>query len=168
MRLTFALVLSLLSLLALAADKGPGTQFRKFLSRSQSVTPIKLDDSNIDDFTAASREYTAVVLFTALPAQFGCEPCKLFQPEYSVLAQSWMKGDKNGDTKVLFGYIDFSDGKKSFQKVCGHLKSRKSKDLPSRTQLGLQTAPVVMLYPPTTGPHAKADPSPLRYDFAQG
>ena len=36
------------------------------------------------------------------------------------------------------------------------------------TQLGLQTAPVLLLFPPTTGPHAAASPEPLRYDFASG
>jgi oligosaccharyltransferase complex subunit gamma len=35
-------------------------------------------------------------------------------------------------------------------------------------QLGLQTAPVLFLYPPTVGPHAAASPDPIRYDFTSG
>ena len=34
--------------------------------------------------------------------------------------------------------------------------------------MGLQTAPVLLLFPPTTGPHATADSAPLRYDFTNG
>lgn len=36
---------------------------------------------------------------------------------------------------------------------------------PDAKQLGLQTAPVLMLYPPTQGPDAKLDGEPLRMDF---
>lgn len=35
-------------------------------------------------------------------------------------------------------------------------------------QLGLQTAPVLLLFQPTHGPHAVADSAPLRYDFTNG
>lgn len=35
-------------------------------------------------------------------------------------------------------------------------------------QLGLQTAPVLMFFPPTTGPHAVASAEPIRYDFTTG
>jgi len=35
-------------------------------------------------------------------------------------------------------------------------------------QLGLQTAPVLLLFPPTVGPHAAASAEPLRYDFNNG
>jgi len=32
----------------------------------------------------------------------------------------------------------------------------------------LQTAPVLLLFPPTTGPGAKADTNPIRFDFTAG
>jgi hypothetical protein len=32
----------------------------------------------------------------------------------------------------------------------------------------LQTAPVLLFYPPTTGPNAKANSEPIRYEFMQG
>jgi oligosaccharyltransferase complex subunit gamma len=35
-------------------------------------------------------------------------------------------------------------------------------------KLQLQTAPVLLLFHPTTGPNAKNDPSPTRYDFLSG
>lgn len=35
-------------------------------------------------------------------------------------------------------------------------------------KLMLQTAPVLLLFPPTSGPDAKADGQPLRFEFTQG
>lgn len=35
-------------------------------------------------------------------------------------------------------------------------------------QLGLQTAPILLYFPPTTGAHAAKSPEPIRYDFSQG
>lgn len=37
-----------------------------------------------------------------------------------------------------------------------------------RPQLQLQTAPVLLFFPPTVGPNAKADAQPVRYDFTSG
>lgn len=34
-------------------------------------------------------------------------------------------------------------------------------------QLMLQTAPVLLLFPPTIGPFAKLDAEPVRYDFTR-
>jgi oligosaccharyltransferase complex subunit gamma len=117
MRISVISLLALVPLLVSAATKSPEARFKKLLSKSISSAPIKLDDSSHDELTKAPRDFTAVVLMTALPAQFGCEPCKLFQPEYDVLAKSWMNGDKKGDTRVLFGALDFPDGKATFQKA---------------------------------------------------
>lgn len=35
-------------------------------------------------------------------------------------------------------------------------------------KLGLQTAPVLLLFQPTTGPHAGKDAGPQRFDFTSG
>lgn len=35
-------------------------------------------------------------------------------------------------------------------------------------QMNLQTAPVLLLFQPTVGPHAIADSAPIRYDFTNG
>ena len=48
------------------------------------------------------------------------------------------------------GTLDFLDGKGTFQ------------------SLGLQHAPVLLLYPPTTGEGAKGNGEPVRYDFTAG
>lgn len=38
----------------------------------------------------------------------------------------------------------------------------------NQEQLMLQTAPVLLLFRPTTGPNASTDPSPIRFDFLSG
>lgn len=43
--------------------------------------------------------------------------CHEFQPEWDLLVKSWTKGDKRGDSKLVFGTLDFLDGKGTFQSV---------------------------------------------------
>jgi len=116
--------------------------------RAQSF-PIKLSDKNFDQVTAATpRDYATVVLLTALDARFGCAACHEFQPDWDFLSRSWQRGDKKGESKVLFATVDFAEGRETF------------------TKLKLQHAPVLMLYPPTTGPNAKPGAEPARFDFS--
>jgi oligosaccharyltransferase complex subunit gamma len=117
MRLLPVVALALLPIASLAANQGSKSKFDKFLSRSKSSTPLKLSDATFEELTAAPRDYSALIVMTALPAQFGCKVCKDFQPEFNVLANSWIRGDKNGDSRVLFGTMDFSEGRATFQKA---------------------------------------------------
>ncbi|KAK6429703.1 oligosaccharyl transferase subunit ost3/OST6 [Oleoguttula sp. CCFEE 5521] len=152
MKLSTLLTASLLPLTALAAKKAPTDRFGKFQSKalSSSSPAIKLDDASYADLTKAPRDYSVAVLLTALEARFGCGLCRDFQPEWDLLARSWTKGDKQGEGRLLYGTLDFSDGKGTFQ------------------SLQLQTAPVLLLFHPTTGPNARADPAPVRFDFGSG
>lgn len=111
------LFISILSLTTLAAKKPKGGLFERFHSRSLSSSPLKLDDSLYEELTATPRNYSAVVLLTALDARFGCQMCRDVQPEWELLAKSWVKGDKSGSSRVLYGTLDFVDGKGTFQKV---------------------------------------------------
>lgn len=95
-----------------SADK-----FKDFHTKSLSSTPLRLDDNKYDDLTTSPRNYTAVVLLTALDARFGCQLCKDFQPEWELLSKSWAKGDTRGDSRTLYAQLDFADGKETFQKV---------------------------------------------------
>lgn len=148
MRLLKFLVASALPLLALAAKKPAASKFDGYLSQAISSSPFEIDDASYADLTSTPRDYTAAVLLTALDARFGCQLCKMFQPEWMILAKSWMKNDRKGDTRVLFATLDFANGRAAFQK------------------LQLQTAPVLLLFPPTIGPNAAASQDPLRYDFS--
>lgn len=95
-----------------SADK-----FKDFHTKSLSSTPLRLDDNIYVDLTSGPRNYTAVVLLTALDARFGCQLCKDFQPEWEVLSKSWTKGDRRGESRTLYAQLDFADGKGTFQKV---------------------------------------------------
>jgi oligosaccharyltransferase complex subunit gamma len=117
MKFLSTISLALLPLLAWAADRDVDARFQKWFNQAQSQPAIKLDDSTYEDLTGAPRDFSVLVQHTAMPAQFGCEACKVFNPEYHILASSWMRGDKKGESRVLFGSIDFSEGRQSFQKV---------------------------------------------------
>lgn len=105
----------LLPLGILAAKKASSDRFTQ--ARSQSY-PLKLDDPKFAKLTSAPRDFYNIVLLTALEPRFGCAACQEFQPEWELLAKSWQKGDKNGDTRVIFSTVDFADGKATFQSVC--------------------------------------------------
>lgn len=116
MRLFRFLTAALLSTSALAATKS-ADKFQSFHSQALSTNPLELDDAFYDRLTSAPRDYSVAVLLTALEARYGCKLCREFHPEWSVLASSWMKGDKKGDSRLVFGTLDFSKGKGTFQKV---------------------------------------------------
>ncbi|KAK3682175.1 hypothetical protein B0T22DRAFT_278188 [Podospora appendiculata] len=144
------LSVSLLGAASLAAKVSPEERFREFHAKSLASAPIKLADSSYAKLTNAPRDYTVAVLLTALDTRYGCQLCREFQPEWDLLSKSWIKGDKSGESRLIFGTLDFSDGRDTFM------------------GLGLQTAPVLMFFPPTVGRHAAASPDPIRYDFTNG
>ncbi|PBP25051.1 hypothetical protein BUE80_DR003950 [Diplocarpon rosae] len=145
-----ALLVTLLPFAALAAKKPAADRFEQYHAKALSSSPLKLDDSVYGKLTTAPRDYSVVVLLTAMESRYGCQLCREFQPEWDLLSKSWIKGDKKGESRLLYGTLDFADGKSVFQ------------------SLGLQTAPVLLLFRPTTGPHAAADTGPIRYDFTNG
>lgn len=115
MRWLQLLTASLLPFTALAAKKS-GDRFSDFRTKTSSG-PLKLDDPTYTQLTKAPRDYSVVVLLTALGARFGCQLCQEFQPEWEVLAKSWSKGDKKGESRLIYGTLDFEDGKNTFQSV---------------------------------------------------
>lgn len=142
--------LTLLAAGASAAKQSATDRFDEFHAKSLKASPFKLDDASYKKLTAAPRDYTVGVLLTAMDARFGCQLCREFQPEWDLLGRTWTKGDKPGESRMLFGTLDFSDGRETFM------------------SLGLQTAPVLLLFQPTSGPHAVSNAEPLRYDFTNG
>jgi len=109
--------LTLLPLLCLATHSKIESRFNDYFPQLQSSAPLKLDDGIYEKLIAVPRNYSVVVLLTALEARFGCQLCKDFQPEWDLLARSWVKGDRRGESRTLFGTMDFTDGKGTFQKV---------------------------------------------------
>ena len=118
MKVSGIITLALLPLLCLGAKKAlRGGSFEEFHARSLSSAPLRLDDASYEQLTATPRNYSVVVLLTALEARFGCQLCRDFQPEWDTLAKSWARGDRNGGSRTLLGTLDFSEGKGTFQKV---------------------------------------------------
>jgi oligosaccharyltransferase complex subunit gamma len=133
-----------------AKSSSTADRFEAFHAQAVSSSPLKLSDANYKKLTSAPRDYSVAVLLTALDAKYGCQLCGMFQPEWDILAKSWTKGDKSGESRLILSTLDFSDGRDTFM------------------SLGLQTAPVLLLFQPTTGPHAVPNPDPIRYDFTNG
>jgi oligosaccharyltransferase complex subunit gamma len=118
MRWLQLLTASLLPFTALAAKKSSGDRYKDFRAKSLSTgAPVKLDDASYTQLTKAPRDYSVTVLLTALESRFGCELCRNFQPEWDLLGKSWTKGDKKGESRLIFGTLDFVDGKNTFQSV---------------------------------------------------
>lgn len=91
-------------------------KFERYRSLSRSA-PIELNDSSYEEITSKPRDYHVAVLLTAADARYGCILCREFQPEWELIARSWNKSPKPDGLQMLFGTLDFSDGKGTFQKV---------------------------------------------------
>lgn len=118
MKFLSVLTAALLPFTALAAKKSSGDRFQTYNSKQLSASgSVKLDDKAYADLTKTPRDYSVAVLLTALEPRFGCGLCRDFQPEYDLLARSWTKGDKAGEGRLVFGTLDFLDGKATFQSV---------------------------------------------------
>lgn len=113
------LVALLLPLASFAAKTPKADRYDTYHAKqlSSSGTPIKLNDKSYAELTKTPRDYSVTVLLTALGQQFNCEVCHRLQPEWEALSKSWIKGDKKGESRLLFGTLDFLDGKQSFQSV---------------------------------------------------
>ncbi|KAJ5951785.1 Magnesium transporter protein 1 [Penicillium vulpinum] len=129
----------------LSASSTPD-KFARYQSLSRSGL-VDLDSASYEELTSTPRDYYAVVILTATDPRFGCLLCRDFESEWDLIARSWIKGTKSDDLKVVFGTLDFDNGKAIFQKLM------------------LQTAPVLLVFPPTIGPFAKVEGSPIRFDF---
>lgn len=110
------LLLSVLCIVSSALAGPSADKFEQFQALSR-LAPIDLDDSSYDDLTSKPRDYYAAVVLTATEARFGCILCRELQPEWELIAQSWNKGSKPDELKLLFGTLDFIHGKATFQKV---------------------------------------------------
>jgi len=128
MRLLPAILLSLLPFVAHAAKQSNVDKFQQFHTKALASAPLKLDDTIYSQLTSSPRDYSVVVLLTALESRFGCVLCREFQPEWELLSKSWTKGDKKGESRLVFGTLDFTDGKNTFQSVRDIFRT-KSKDI---------------------------------------
>lgn len=117
MKIWTALFLLLSVVSGVLSSSSTANKFARFQSLSRSGA-IDLDSASYEDLTSAPRDYYAVVILTATDARFGCLLCRDFESEWDLIAQSWNKGSKPDELKVVFGTLDFDNGKAIFQKVC--------------------------------------------------
>lgn len=110
MRLFNLLAAGLLPCLSIAAKD-------RFADYNAKAFPLKMNDNQWDELTKAPRDYTVAVLLTAMDAKFGCGLCQEFQPDWEIMTKSWKNGDKKAESRVIFGTLDFEDGKNTFQSV---------------------------------------------------
>lgn len=128
MRTLLPLLFGFFSIVAFAVSKKSSVdKFEDYHAKSHSGNPLKLDDTSYNDLTLAPRNFTIVILLTAIEARFGCQLCRDFQPEWDLIAKSWNRGDKAGKTRVLYGTLDFSDGKATFQQVIISFNSERTR-----------------------------------------
>lgn len=114
MKLLRLLTACLLPLVSLAAKPSASDRYTKFSTRAQSTNPVKLNDEVYGQLTRAPRDYAVAVLLTALEPRLGCKLCTEFQPEWDILAKSWKK---KSDGRLIFGTLDFQNGKDTFKSV---------------------------------------------------
>jgi oligosaccharyltransferase complex subunit gamma len=93
--------------------------YEEFRQLSQRSSPLKLNDATYSSLTAAPRNHSVAVLLTALETRFGCQLCQEFAPEWEILGRSWARGDKAGESRLIFGTLDFADGRETFISVRG-------------------------------------------------
>ena len=113
------LAISTLLLVTAASQKGAKLQRITNLAVSAAKSgpgPIALTDKTFEDITSTPRNYTAMVLLTALDSRFGCEMCIEIQPEFDLVARSWLKQHPDSDG-LFFAQLDFAEGRATFQKV---------------------------------------------------
>ncbi|CAG8833968.1 9575_t:CDS:2, partial [Racocetra persica] len=126
---------------------------------SQNLGVVELDSNLYDEFVAKPRNYSMAILLTALDPQINCIPCKNlvnrinfnnvnreFDPEFRLVARSWLEsGDE--PSRLYFGVLDFKNGREVY------------------ARLGLNNAPTLFYFSPTTGPYAKDVSEPYKYEF---
>lgn len=118
MRLLQILTAALLPLTSLAAQKASGDRFSGYYAKQLSASaPLKIDDTAYAELTKWPRDYAVAVLLTALEAKYQCGLCRDFAPEWELLGKTWTRGDKAGESRLIFGTLDIKDGSRTFQAV---------------------------------------------------
>lgn len=113
------LALTALSLTAVSARKAPSaSKFNTYLAQQAVAAPIELDETAYAELTTAPRDYSFAVLLTARAPKYSCGICREFDPEWKILGSSWHRQDKTGQHRVLYGTLDFDQGKNVFLQVC--------------------------------------------------
>lgn len=69
--------------------------------------PIWLTDKTFEQVVNGPRDQDVIVLLTAIGPQYGCQFCRVLQPEFEIVANSWHKAHPKGDG-LIFAIADLS------------------------------------------------------------
>jgi len=113
---------------------------------------IQLDEAKYDLLTAAKRNWSFAVHFTALDPRRKCNQCREFDPSWNAVGRAWATAPEEHRNNHFFATLDFDNGHGVFQR------------------LGLTSAPVVYIFHATEGPRRPANGKygPLKFDFSSG
>lgn len=94
MRLIGFATLALLALLAASTGHAFSLSYKlkKLLAHQQKSSSndqiLDLSSSSFETYLEGERNYTVVLLMTAMDERFGCQPCRLIDPIYRIVSQS--------------------------------------------------------------------------------
>lgn len=86
------------------------------MSNKRAIIPLNLN--KFKEFVKSPpRDYSFIVMFTAMAPSRRCAICQHVFEEYMIVANSFRYMRINSD-KLFFGMVDFDDGSDVFQLVC--------------------------------------------------
>ncbi|KAI9209637.1 uncharacterized protein BJ171DRAFT_484611 [Polychytrium aggregatum] len=110
---------------------------------------FELETTSFLRFSEKPRNYSLVVVLTALSSEHQCEPCRDFRKEEKLVASALASTFTPGH--VYFTSLDFKNGRDIF------------------VTLKLTNVPYILHFPPTEGPNAKSIPDEYEvYDIPMG
>ena len=114
-----ALCLVLCSPLVTPAKKDSGKTLEekvaKMMDLSNKKGLIRMNGNKFKEYVRnGPRDYSVIVMFTALSAQRQCAICKQASDEFHILANSYRYSQAYSD-KLFFAMVDFDEGPDVFQ-----------------------------------------------------
>lgn len=137
----FLAFLAILSFTCLAQKKKEdplAANVQQMVEWNSKKSVIRMNGEKFKQYVkGVPRNYSVILMLTALQPQRQCSVCKQANDEFTIVANSW-RYSQQFSNKLFFAMVDFDEGSDVFQ------------------QLKLSTAPVFMHFPPKGKPK-KAD-----------
>ena len=111
-------LLFLLKLFLLSPAQKPNAledKVRSLVDLRDRSDVIRFDSDKFKEFCrSAPRNYSVIVMFTALVPERQCHVCKEASSEYLTVARSW-KYSPNFSDKLFIAMVDYDEGQEAFQ-----------------------------------------------------
>ena len=91
-----------------------GSKFRDYVSHDKVLSVLNFNATLSLQVKNSPRNYSMVVMFTALSAQRQCAICKQASDEYQLVANSYRYSQRYS-SRLFFAMVDFDDGPDVFQ-----------------------------------------------------